>query len=141
MFKMRSDKCRAARQKHQQIRVDKMLRTTRLIVAASAVLAFTSAVFAAPAANSLNSFTSNQNAPLSIPVANSSSGGKRLGYSCEGLQCTCTGDADCNDMFEAGICGDIASCNDDVCKCLKFKKTPKTPKTPKVLGNPGVKVK
>ena len=118
-----------------------MTRITSMIIAASAAFMFTSAVFAAPAANSAYSSMSNQNAPFSIPVANNSVGGKRLGYSCEGLQCTCTGDADCNDMFEAGICGDIASCNDDVCKCLKFKKTPKTPKNRGVTGNPGVKVK
>ena len=41
-------------------------------------------------------------------------------FACEGLKCTCQGDADCNDMFEAGVCGDIASCNDDTgeCSCL-----------------------
>jgi hypothetical protein len=120
--------------------MEKMLRTTSLMIAALAAFSFTSAVFAAPAANSFFSM-SNQNAPLSIPVANNSVGGKRLGYTCEGLQCTCTGDADCNDMFSDGVCGDIASCTDDVCKCLKFKKAPKTPKTRGVLGTPGVKVK
>jgi hypothetical protein len=118
-----------------------MLRTTRLIMAATAAVMFSSAVFAAPAASSVFSFAPKQAAPFSVPAKNSGGGGGGLGYSCDGALCTCTGDADCNDMFEAGICGDIASCNNDVCKCLKFKKTPKTPKSPKVLGNPGVKVK
>ena len=42
-------------------------------------------------------------------------------YTCEGLKCTCKGDADCNDMFEAKVCGDIASCDTvkDSCSCLK----------------------
>ena len=43
-------------------------------------------------------------------------------YNCEGLKCTCKGDADCNDMFEANVCGDIASCSGSgdsaECSCL-----------------------
>ena len=42
---------------------------------------------------------------------------------CEGLKCTCKGDADCNAMFESGVCGDIASCSGSgdsaECSCLK----------------------
>jgi hypothetical protein len=47
----------------------------------------------------------------------------RLGYSCEGLKCTCIGDDDCNDMFSDGVCGDIAVCDDTDplnprCECI-----------------------
>jgi hypothetical protein len=42
-------------------------------------------------------------------------------YSCEGLKCKCTGDDDCNDMFTAGVCGDVASCDNGngTCECYK----------------------
>ncbi len=42
-------------------------------------------------------------------------------YSCEGLKCNCTGDVDCNDMFGAGVCGDVASCDtgNGTCECYK----------------------
>jgi hypothetical protein len=51
------------------------------------------------------------------------SGGGGLGYTCSGLECSCTGDIDCNDMFGSGVCGDIASCDtsdplNPTCKCL-----------------------
>jgi hypothetical protein len=43
-------------------------------------------------------------------------------YKCEGLKCTCNGDTDCNNMFEAQVCGDIASCtgsgDETECSCL-----------------------
>jgi hypothetical protein len=34
-------------------------------------------------------------------------------------ECTCSGDVDCNRMFEAGVCGDIASCDTGTgtCRC------------------------
>lgn len=49
--------------------------------------------------------------------------GPRLGYTCEGLKCTCVGDDDCNDMFSDGVCGDVASCDDTDplnprCECI-----------------------
>ena len=42
-------------------------------------------------------------------------------YTCEGLKCKCTGDADCNDMFTDGVCGDVASCDNGngTCECYK----------------------
>ena len=53
--------------------------------------------------------------------ANPSTGGVAE-YKCEGLKCTCKGDTDCNNMFEAKVCGDIASCtgsgDDAECSCL-----------------------
>lgn len=53
--------------------------------------------------------------------ANPSTGGVAE-YKCEGLKCTCKGDTDCNNMFEAQVCGDIASCtgsgDDAECSCL-----------------------
>jgi hypothetical protein len=39
-------------------------------------------------------------------------------FNCEGLLCTCSGDADCNDMFTNGGCGDIAACDERGCWCL-----------------------
>jgi hypothetical protein len=49
--------------------------------------------------------------------------GPRMGFTCSGLMCTCTGDADCNDMFTNGGCGPIASCDDSgpepICSCLR----------------------
>jgi hypothetical protein len=45
---------------------------------------------------------------------------------CEGGYCTCTGDADCNDMFSSGVCADglktaichINSADVPRCRCL-----------------------
>jgi len=53
-------------------------------------------------------------------------GGTQLGYTCDGLMCTCTGDVDCNDMFSSGKCGDVSSCDETdplnpVCRCLILK--------------------
>ena len=43
-----------------------------------------------------------------------------MGYSCEGLFCTCMGDEDCNDMFLHAGCGDVAQCNQaGNCSCLR----------------------
>jgi hypothetical protein len=59
-------------------------------------------------------------------------GGGGQGFTCSGFFCTCTGDADCNDMFGSGKCGDITSCDtsgpEPVCSCLMFSK-PKPPVT------------
>ncbi len=41
-------------------------------------------------------------------------------YSCEGLLCTCHGDDDCNDMFLHAGCGDVSSCTDADCSCLRL---------------------
>jgi hypothetical protein len=41
-------------------------------------------------------------------------------FTCQGLECTCTGDPDCNDMFGSGVCGDIAVCNENGCSCLRL---------------------
>ncbi len=68
--------------------------------------------------------TPDDEAPTTTSEAalKSTGGGPRLGYTCSGLMCTCTGDVDCNDMFGSGKCGDIASCDnsgpDPVCKCM-----------------------
>jgi hypothetical protein len=43
-----------------------------------------------------------------------------LNFNCEGLLCTCTGDADCNDMFTTAGCGDIAVCDERGCACLRI---------------------
>ena len=47
-----------------------------------------------------------------------------LGYSCDGLICTCIGDEDCNDMFTSAGCGDISQCRSEggfqYCWCLRL---------------------
>jgi hypothetical protein len=47
----------------------------------------------------------------------------RLGFECSGLACICSGDADCNDMFGSGVCGDAICLEDDsggvVCICVR----------------------
>jgi hypothetical protein len=44
-------------------------------------------------------------------------------YECSGLVCNCTGEADCNDMFGSGVCGDVAQCDNTTdpptCWCFK----------------------
>jgi hypothetical protein len=59
--------------------------------------------------------------PLSTSEQPSSGSGAIAKYTCEGLKCTCHGDVDCNDMFTADVCGDVASCDTgaDSCSCLK----------------------
>jgi hypothetical protein len=52
-------------------------------------------------------------------------------YKCSGLRCTCTGDVECNDMFNSGVCGPIAQCDNTTspptCWCYKsFRMFPKT---------------
>jgi hypothetical protein len=47
-------------------------------------------------------------------------GVKTLGYTCSGLMCTCSGDADCNDMFTSDVCGDVAVCDENGCSCLRI---------------------
>ena len=50
--------------------------------------------------------------------------GGSLGYTCDSSTCTCTGDEDCNDMFNGGVCGSTATCQIDSygvtrCSCTK----------------------
>jgi hypothetical protein len=46
--------------------------------------------------------------------------GGGLGFTCQGIECSCSGDADCNDMFSTDLCGDIAVCYEDgTCRCLR----------------------
>jgi len=59
-------------------------------------------------------------APVRPINAGRFAGGGRLGFECGGLACTCSGDADCNDMFSTGVCGQIAGCVDDGCWCLRL---------------------
>lgn len=47
----------------------------------------------------------------------------RLGFECSGPICMCSGDPDCNDLFETGLCGD-AICFETagggvVCLCVR----------------------
>jgi hypothetical protein len=57
--------------------------------------------------------------PLS-GINRTSIGVAKMGYTCEGLACSCVGDEDCNDMFLHGGCGDIAQCSSDgTCWCFK----------------------
>ena len=44
----------------------------------------------------------------------------RLNYTCGDLGCSCSGDEDCNDMFNSNACGPVAVCNLDGCICLRF---------------------
>lgn len=59
--------------------------------------------------------------PQSTLEQPSSGSGAIAKYTCEGLRCTCQGDADCNDMFKDDVCGDVASCDTgaDSCSCIK----------------------
>lgn len=36
--------------------------------------------------------------------------GGRLGFTCMGPLCACSGDPDCNDLFSTGLCGSNAVC-------------------------------
>ena len=45
-----------------------------------------------------------------------------LNYNCDDpLVCSCNGDADCNDLFLSGKCGDVTSCDtvEGTCRCFK----------------------
>jgi hypothetical protein len=49
-------------------------------------------------------------------------------YSCGGGMCSCTGDADCNDMFTKAGCGDLSYCTTNpagrvFCQCLQRQGT------------------
>lgn len=44
-------------------------------------------------------------------------GGSTVNFTCSGLFCGCSGDADCNDMFSGSACGSIAWCNLDTGRC------------------------
>ena len=39
---------------------------------------------------------------------------------CGALVCACSGEDDCIEMFDAGVCGDIAVCYPDGCICLRI---------------------
>lgn len=43
----------------------------------------------------------------------------RLDFVCSSSHCACRGDADCNDMFTAGLCGPDAICINGVCICRR----------------------
>lgn|GEM_PF-4002621 len=62
--------------------------------------------------------TSDMRAERSTRQTASGRGG--LNFDCGALACVCTGDPDCNDMFESGKCGAIAVCYPDGCICLNF---------------------
>jgi hypothetical protein len=47
-------------------------------------------------------------------------GGGPLNYNCEGILCSCSGDADCTDMFTKEACGDIAACDERGCWCFRL---------------------
>lgn len=47
-------------------------------------------------------------------------GGGGLSFACSPFSCSCTGDTDCNDMFESGVCGGDAICIDDGCYCWRW---------------------
>jgi hypothetical protein len=44
---------------------------------------------------------------------------RALGFNCNPLFCSCTGDADCNDMFTTGLCGPRDICIDSTCYCVR----------------------
>jgi hypothetical protein len=44
---------------------------------------------------------------------------RALGFTCNPLFCSCTGDADCNDMFTTALCGPRDICIDSVCYCIR----------------------
>jgi hypothetical protein len=50
-------------------------------------------------------------------------GGQGLGFTCGGLGCICSGDADCNDMFSTNACGPNAGCFESagqvICVCSR----------------------
>jgi hypothetical protein len=93
-----------------------------LTVAAAMPAMGNSAIAGGPAAKA----TAVQSNPHLIAAAMKGSPGGGAGFTCEGLQCTCQGDVDCNDMFGSGKCGDITSCDNDtgICRCMILKKTP-----------------
>lgn len=41
----------------------------------------------------------------------------RTGFTCSLFTCECTGDIDCNDMFESDVCPGDAMCDDDTGRC------------------------
>ena len=46
-----------------------------------------------------------------------------MAFQCNAIGCSCTGDADCNDMFSTNACGRIADCNlnKGTCSCLRLQ--------------------
>jgi hypothetical protein len=76
-------------------------------------------------------------------VARDNSGGaSSAGYTCSGLFCQCTGDDDCNKMFEDNVCGQVADCNlkTGVCTCSIFAKAPPRSRLPSGVYTPPPKV-
>jgi len=41
------------------------------------------------------------------------------GFTCNRLFCACTGDDDCNDMFETTLCDERDICIDGKCYCIR----------------------
>jgi hypothetical protein len=41
-------------------------------------------------------------------------------FTCDGLVCTCSGLADCNDMWLSNVCGQIGQCEGDSCFCFRL---------------------
>lgn len=57
--------------------------------------------------------------PKELSRGKASQIGGKINYTCPpGEPCKCTGDDDCNNMFGAGVCGDIAVCYPTGCSCL-----------------------
>ena len=66
------------------------------------------------------SSTEEQDAETSTAALSNTGGSGVRPYDCAGGFCTCTGDADCNDMFSDGVCGERAICQispTDVPRC------------------------
>ena len=43
-------------------------------------------------------------------------------FSCDNNVCSCSGDADCNNLFSSGLCGDLAACTGPgtvTCTCIR----------------------
>ncbi|WP_020560560.1 hypothetical protein [Thiofilum flexile] len=66
----------------------------------------------------------------------------RTSYTCSGLTCQCSGEDDCNKMFEDKVCGDIATCDDrtGICKCFILKRIPKYTRPPTGIYKPPTQV-
>ncbi len=110
-----------------------MYRRSSFFLALFAAAAIPVMAHAAGLAGAMPAF---QSSPHLILAAQKGSGGTSAGYTCDGLQCTCQGDVDCNDLFGSGKCGDIASCDSDtgICKCLILKKAPPKKLLPEIKG-------
>ncbi len=74
------------------------MRSTPYILATLISASFLGACAAAPSDSEEPTATSE--------AALKNTGGTKRSYLCEDGYCTCTGDAECNDMFSDGVCGD-----------------------------------